>query len=110
MPTMETSSPSRNTTPHRTAMRPQTDRSQRAGEEGEEAMRRHITCTCIDCKGIVCPRIYCRRMVSSRPPMATSDDQILEAWRGLLDAHAKAHCALERALKDHDLGVSEYEV
>jgi len=42
--------------------------------------------------------------------MATSDDQILEAWRGLLDAHAKAHCALERALKDHDLGVSEYEV
>ena len=42
--------------------------------------------------------------------MATSDDQILEAWRGLLDAHARAHCALERALKDHDLGVSEYEV
>jgi DNA-binding MarR family transcriptional regulator len=42
--------------------------------------------------------------------MATSDEQILEAWRGLLDAHAKAHCALERALKDHDLGVSEYEV
>src|SRR3954452_14251714 len=45
-----------------------------------------------------------------RPPRTTSDDRLVEAWRGLLDQHARAHCALERALKDHDLGVSEYEV
>ena len=34
----------------------------------------------------------------------------VEAWRGLLADHARAHGALERALKAHDLGVSEYEV
>ena len=41
---------------------------------------------------------------------ATNDDLLVFAWRGLLDQHARAHCALERALKGHDLGVSEYEV
>ena len=41
---------------------------------------------------------------------AATDDLLVFAWRGLLDQHARAHCALERALKDHDLGVSEYEV
>ena len=35
---------------------------------------------------------------------------LVEAWRGLLADHARAHGALERALKAHDLGVSEYEV
>ena len=40
----------------------------------------------------------------------TSDDQLVDAWRDLLECHARTHCALERALKDHDLGVSEYEV
>jgi DNA-binding MarR family transcriptional regulator len=39
-----------------------------------------------------------------------SEDDIVGAWRGLLAAHARAHGALERALKPHDLGVSEYEV
>ena len=39
-----------------------------------------------------------------------TEDALVEAWRGLLDQHARAHCALERALKTHDLGVSEYEV
>ena len=31
-------------------------------------------------------------------------------WRELLEAHARAHVALERALKVHDLGVSGFEV
>lgn len=39
-----------------------------------------------------------------------TDDALVDAWRGLLDSHARAHGALERALKAHDLGVSEYEV
>jgi DNA-binding MarR family transcriptional regulator len=39
-----------------------------------------------------------------------TDDKLVEAWRGLLAAHARAHGALERALKAHDLGVSEFEV
>jgi DNA-binding MarR family transcriptional regulator len=43
-------------------------------------------------------------------PVGRTDDALVEAWRGLLDQHARAHCALERALKSHDLGVSEYEV
>jgi DNA-binding MarR family transcriptional regulator len=41
---------------------------------------------------------------------ATSEPALLEAWHGLLEAHARAHGALERALKPYDLGVSEYEV
>jgi DNA-binding MarR family transcriptional regulator len=38
------------------------------------------------------------------------DEALVDAWRGLLESHARAHGALERALKDHDLGVSEFEV
>ena len=43
-------------------------------------------------------------------PMSTREDTLVETWRGLLDQHARATCAIERALKAHDLGVSEYEV
>jgi DNA-binding MarR family transcriptional regulator len=39
-----------------------------------------------------------------------AEDELVDAWRGLLDAHARVHGALERALKPHELGVSEYEV
>ena len=35
---------------------------------------------------------------------------LVDAWRELLDSHARVHGALERALKEHDLGVSEFEV
>ena len=41
---------------------------------------------------------------------ATKDQELVDAWRALLGAHARTHGALERALKPHDLGVSEYEV
>ena len=39
-----------------------------------------------------------------------ADESLVDAWRTLLDRHARTHGALERALKQHDLGVSEYEV
>src|SRR5918996_3300849 len=42
-------------------------------------------------------------------PMPT-ENTLVEEWRGLLATHARVHGALERALKPHDLGVSEYEV
>jgi DNA-binding MarR family transcriptional regulator len=35
---------------------------------------------------------------------------LVEAWRDLLESHARIHGALERALKPHDLGVSEFEI
>ena len=38
------------------------------------------------------------------------EDQLAEAWRDMLGQVARATCALEHALKEHDLGVSEYEV
>ena len=38
------------------------------------------------------------------------DTELVDAWRALLDDHARAHGALEQALKEHDLGVSEFEV
>jgi DNA-binding MarR family transcriptional regulator len=40
----------------------------------------------------------------------TGDDVLADAWRRLLESHARTHSALERALKAHDLGVSEFEV
>jgi len=40
--------------------------------------------------------------------MAT-ENTLVEEWRGLLATHARVHGALERALRPHDLGVSEYE-
>jgi DNA-binding MarR family transcriptional regulator len=40
----------------------------------------------------------------------SADDALVDAWRGLLDSHARTHGALERALKEHDLSVSEFEV
>ncbi len=41
---------------------------------------------------------------------ARSEDRLVDAWRGLLADHARAHGALERVLKEYDLGVSEFEV
>jgi DNA-binding MarR family transcriptional regulator len=43
--------------------------------------------------------------------MTTTDASLVSAWRDLVDRHARATGALERALHDeHSLGVSEYEV
>ena len=39
-----------------------------------------------------------------------TETALVEEWRGLLATHARVHGALERALKPHDLGVSEFEV
>ena len=39
-----------------------------------------------------------------------TENTLVEEWHGLLAAHARVHGALERALRPHDLGVSEYEV
>ena len=41
---------------------------------------------------------------------AASGEQLVDAWRALLESHARTHGALERALKQHDLGVSEFEI
>src|SRR5918996_6657601 len=39
------------------------------------------------------------------------DTDLVEAWRGLLERHARTTSALERRLQhEHGLGVSEYEV
>lgn len=35
---------------------------------------------------------------------------LVEAWRDILDRHARVTCALERRLDEHGLGVSEFEV
>src|SRR5215207_1541160 len=48
--------------------------------------------------------------VVPQPNSLGADTQLVEAWRDLLDRHARATSALERALKEHDLGVSEFEV
>ncbi len=42
------------------------------------------------------------------PPVAEA--ALVDRWRELLAVHARVHGQLERALKPHELGVSEYEV
>jgi DNA-binding MarR family transcriptional regulator len=48
-----------------------------------------------------------RSGIEARMPM---ENALVDEWRGLLATHARVHGALERALRPHDLGVSEYEV
>jgi DNA-binding MarR family transcriptional regulator len=38
------------------------------------------------------------------------EEPLVIEWLDLLGSYARAHGALERALKEHDLGVSEFEV
>ena len=38
------------------------------------------------------------------------DARLVDAWRDLLERHARTTSALERSLHEHGLGVSEYEV
>ncbi len=39
-----------------------------------------------------------------------TDTHLVDAWRELMDRHARTTSALERSLHEHGLGVSEYEV
>jgi DNA-binding MarR family transcriptional regulator len=42
--------------------------------------------------------------------VSTTGEGLVDSWHALLDSHARAQNALERALKAYDLGVSEFEV
>src|SRR4051812_455452 len=42
--------------------------------------------------------------------MAKSDAALVKQWQTLLEQHARVTMALERALAEHELGVSEFEV
>jgi DNA-binding MarR family transcriptional regulator len=42
--------------------------------------------------------------------MAKSEAALAEQWQALVEQHARVTIALERALAEHDLGVSEFEV
>ncbi len=44
------------------------------------------------------------------PSRATQEERLVGEWRELLEAHARTHVSLERALKPYDLGVSGFEV
>jgi DNA-binding MarR family transcriptional regulator len=41
---------------------------------------------------------------------AIDDTKLVGEWRDLLERHARTSCALEQALKEHQLGISEFEV
>jgi DNA-binding MarR family transcriptional regulator len=40
----------------------------------------------------------------------TGERELIAEWHDVLARHARTQCAIERALKDHELGVSEFEV
>jgi DNA-binding MarR family transcriptional regulator len=41
---------------------------------------------------------------------STGERDLVAEWHDVLARHARAQCALERVLKDHELGVSDFEV
>jgi DNA-binding MarR family transcriptional regulator len=43
-------------------------------------------------------------------PPVREDPRLVETWHEVLDRHARVSCALDHALSEHDLGVSEFEV
>src|SRR4051812_47807505 len=98
MPTMDTSRPSRNSTPQSTAMSPQIDASHFGVEVGVRWVmgRRYMQLQML--------RLQKMRSQNLRTPVrfrfvpATrtkkKDEALVDAWRGLLDSHARAHGAL----------------
>ena len=42
--------------------------------------------------------------------MPATDGPLVDQWRALLEQHARVTSALEKALGEHGLGVSEFEV
>jgi DNA-binding MarR family transcriptional regulator len=42
--------------------------------------------------------------------MAKTEAVLAEQWHALVEQHARVTIALERALAEHDLGISEFEV
>jgi DNA-binding MarR family transcriptional regulator len=51
--------------------------------------------------------VYCLAVFTAP---AVTGEQLVDAWRALLDSHARTHGALERALKPYEIGVSEFEI
>jgi DNA-binding MarR family transcriptional regulator len=68
----------------------------------------------IYCNYNLCCCNLCSGLLPWRRIMGETDtvtgDALAAAWHTLLERHARAHGALERALREHDLGVSEFEV
>jgi DNA-binding MarR family transcriptional regulator len=46
--------------------------------------------------------------MAANPPV--KDDAVLDAWHELLERKHRAYAALERALRPHGLGVTEFEI
>jgi DNA-binding MarR family transcriptional regulator len=43
-------------------------------------------------------------------PPVREDPRLVDTWHEVLDRHARISCALDSALAEHDLGMSEFEV
>jgi DNA-binding MarR family transcriptional regulator len=43
-------------------------------------------------------------------PLMATKPSLVDSWHAVLDQHARVTAALEHALAEHELGVSEYEV
>src|SRR4051794_40336329 len=107
-PTIETSSPSRKTAPQTAKSRPHVAAVQVVFERCMAA-RIHASAYIAYAKDA--NAIDAAAWYNPHMPTTRDDPKLVGAWRELLDRHARAHCALERALSDeHGLGVSEFEV
>src|SRR5215217_6945372 len=109
-PTMETSSPSRNRTPHKTRSVIQARRSKAgvsADGEGTFMTRQYMQLQIFKSKLILAHE--CARVPAVSEIQVAADP--VASWRELNAAHAAVQAALEHELRhEHDLSTIEFEV
>ena len=117
MPTIETSRASRKITPQSTISRrdeapvPGVCRCSGGGGWSRSSVALYayalfsVACKCV-CN--ICSDIAIMR--AAMGASTTNETELVESWHTVLAKHAQVSCALERALGEHGLGPSEYEV
>src|SRR5689334_16634503 len=103
-PTIDTSRPSRKSTPHSRIRAPQVRASQRwltCGEAGEEEAMPgiiHARAINVDTR-IVFANVDPDRYTAPVSSTAADSGSLVAAWRQVMESHARVTCALEKALQ-----------
>src|SRR3954462_6347578 len=118
MPTIDTSSASRNRTPHSTMRVAHSERLQRSPvteRTGDEDVWSRSMGPRLHARACNAREYFDVDIVSHGGNIGgmagrTTEAALTAQWHALLEKHARVSVALERALAEHDLGVSEFEV
>src|SRR5579875_3688796 len=110
MPTIETSSPSRNSAPHSTTSAPQVRADQRSAATSIGEVMPETLHACASNVYALNAAAFDAWECGNLPAMAATTTDVVAEWRALAARHAAVFCALERELHSYGLGVSDFEV